>query len=65
MKPDTVIDIPPCPTCGYTWHVTLSELEKFRLVFRGETESTRYRVRCPNCTNYAIITGSIEEDEDA
>ncbi len=65
MPQETLIDIPPCPTCGRTWRVTPRELEQYKVGYRGASEDCAYRVRCPNCHQFAIITLRIEEDEDA
>ncbi|MBN1874571.1 MAG: hypothetical protein JXA33_10110 [Anaerolineae bacterium] len=46
-----------CHACGHTWCVDLEHPDEVEMVvYRSEEKAVDYRVQCPNCNTYNIIT---------
>ena len=57
MPDQTMIDIPPCPQCGHTWRERLETLQKKdQEIYRRGRTTHDYRVHCPHCGTYFIVT---------
>jgi ribosomal protein S27E len=54
-----------CIRCGHKWYIDLDDLDQLQqVIYRGEVVRKQYRVRCPQCDTYNVITVEFEEGGD-